>query len=155
MYKKMIEEARVAGKANEQAMWAEIDHVAELLGEIKSEHPEMYWEYIRKAHENMYGSHYTPEFAEYDIEQMHSTDASGVRHTGAHWTKQQVLSVWSGKLFPTGTTDCDKWVAANALWHDLHKKFNDEQVLEAAYLFFFADEDYTTNGKVWDYMMKK
>ena len=152
MYKKMIEMARAEGKATEEIMWREIKHVGVLLDEIKEEHPELYWKYIRKAHEYLFGEHYTPEFAEYDIEQMYSTDENGQKHMGAHWTRQQVVDAWQGKVFPAGTTDCDKWVAANAIWHDLHREFDDGDVLKAAYLFFFADEDSDDDGKVWEYM---
>lgn len=152
MYKKMIEHARASGKASEESMWQEIKHVDVLLSEIKDEHPELYWQYMRNAHKHLFGHHYTPEFADYDVGKMHSTDRNGVKHEGAHWVKSQVIDAWQGKVFPPGTTDCDKWVAANAFWHDLHREFDDGDILKAAYLFFFADEDSKSKGKVWDYM---
>jgi hypothetical protein len=152
MYKKMIMQAKAEGKASEDSMWKEIEHVDGLLEELKAEHPDLYWKYLRKAHMHLYGPHYAPEFAEYDISQMHSTDKNGVKHIGAHWTRQQVVTEWQGKVFPPGTTDCDKWVAANAFWHDLHREFEDGDILKAAYLFFFADEDSKSKGKVWDYI---
>jgi hypothetical protein len=57
-----------------------------------------------------------------------------------------------GKPMPAGVTDCDKWVAANAMWHDLNKKFDDGQVIHAAILFFLSDEDWPGQGKIWEYM---
>ncbi len=151
-YKQMITEARQEGRANEATMWASIEAVDEMLEELKEKHPEKYWHFMRKAHRQLNGSHYDTMFATHDIERMHSTDAQGREQTGAHWTREQVVQAWSGKQFPAGTTDCDKWVAANAFWHDLHKGFDETQILMAAWLFFFHDEDYKGDGKVWEYM---
>jgi hypothetical protein len=38
------------------------------------------------------------------------------------------------------------------MWHDMRKAFADDQVLTIAWLFFFADEDYKGEGKVWQFM---
>lgn len=154
-YKTMIQEARQNGRANEAAMWASIEAVDELLEDMREKQPEKYWCFMRRAHSQLYGSHYDMQFANHDISRMHSTNASGERQMGAHWTREEVVQAWQNQSFPQGTTDCDKWVAANAMWHDLRKKFDDGQILQMAYLFFFQDEDYTGEGKVWEYMNQK
>lgn len=151
-YRSMIEEARRSGKAGEPAMWASIESVSELLEELREEHPEKYWRFMRKAHEAMHGKHYNEEFARWDIGRMHSTDANGIHHEGMHWTRQEVVNAMQGKPVTAGVTDCDKWVAANAMWHDLNKKFDDAQVINAAILFFLSDEDWPGQGKIWEYM---
>ena len=151
-YKKMIEEAKRNGKATEAVMWASIETVNDMLEELREEHPEKYWAFMRRVHEDIYGSHYNEEFAKYDIEQMHSTDANGVKHMGAHWTKAEVTQALMGKAIPAEVTECDKWVAANAMWHDLRKVFDERQILNATVLFFFQDEDWEGHGKVWEYM---
>lgn len=150
-YKKMIEEARQSGRANEASMWASIEAVEDILEELRSDAPDKYWRFLRRAHRSLYGCHYDDQFALHDISRMHSTDAQGKEQTGAHWTKAEVVQAWAGKQFPKDTTDADKWVAANAMWHDMRKAYNDEQVLTIAWLFFFADEDYMGEGKVWQY----
>lgn len=151
-YRQMIETARTSGRANEAAMWASIEAVDEMTEELREKDPEKFWCLMRRTHRALYGSHYDEQFAQYDISKMHSTDAQGRTTAGPHWTREQVAQAWQGKNFPSGTTDCDKWVAANAIWHDMHKHFDDNQVLQIAFLFFFADEDYKGEGKVWEYM---
>lgn len=148
----MIEEAQRKGKGTEAIMWASVDSVSELLEEMRREHPEKYWAFMRRTHEDIYGCHYNEEFARYDIDQMHSTDANGLKHMGAHWSKQDVVNALQGKPIHADITDCDKWVAANAMWHDLHKAFDDRQVLNATVLFFLTDEDWPSHGKIWEYM---
>lgn len=61
-------------------------------------------------------------------------------------------SATAGTAFPKGTTKFDKFVAYNATWNDLRGKFTDDQILDAAYLLWFADEDWKSDGKICDYM---
>lgn len=152
-FEKMITEAKKKGLTNETKMWQSVAILEEGLEALKESHPDVYWKIMRDQHRLMYDGHYSEEFAQYDIDRMHSTDRSGVKNHGAHWSKNEVVSATSNKPFPQGVTDCDKWVAYNAMWHDLNRKFDDTQILEAAYLFFFADEDWSEEGtKIWDYM---
>lgn len=152
-YKQMILDARKKGLTNENKMWESIASINEGLVLLEQSHPDMYWKLMREQARIMFDGHYTEEFAKYDIDKMHSTDKAGAKHRGAHWSKEEVLAATASKTFPTGVTADDKWVAYNAMWHDLNSKFDDAQILDAAYLFFFADEDWAHPGtKVWDYM---
>lgn len=151
MYRKMIEEARKTGRASEDAMWKSVENVEDLLEDLREEHPEKYWHFIRKEHEVLNGPHFDCHFAKHTVEGLEYTDAEGVRQTGAHWTPEQVEAAWARKAFKAGTTPWDKYVGANAMYADLCKEFSDEEVLKAAYLFYFADEDWKGDGKVWQY----
>jgi hypothetical protein len=153
-YRTMIEEARRTGKAGEAAMWASIESVGELLEELEEEHPERYWHFMRRAHESLNGPHFDCQFAKYTVEGLSYTDADGMHQTGPHWTPEQVEAAWARKAFKQGTTPWDKYVGANAMYADLCKEFGDEDILKAAYLFFFADEDWVGDGKVWQYFKK-
>ena len=49
--------------------------------------------------------------------------------------------------------DNNKYVAFNAMWHDMRGSLDDSQILVAAYNFYFADEDCDdTSPKIWRYM---
>ena len=150
-YKKMIK-AYADNGGDEKKMWASVDVTAEAMEYIKATNPEKYDCLMRKLHESLYGKHYCEEIALHDVANMHGIGADGNKHVGAHWTAEQVESATKDKTFPTGTTKWDKYVAYNAAWHDLNKKFTDDQILSAAFLLWFADEDWHTDGKIWDYM---
>jgi hypothetical protein len=149
-YSKMVRQAVSSGEG-EEAMWKSVARVDSLLEDIKEENPDMYWKFLREAHEDLYGMHYTPEYAEYDLSRLHYTDSEGVKRTGAHWSLKDVLAVTANKTYPEGTTDCDKWVAYNAAYADFCRRFSDNEILDIAYLFYFDDED-APEGKVWRYM---
>ena len=151
-YKHMVEQARQTGTTNEKTMWESIESFSELLEELKEAHPELYWEFMRSQHGIMYHGHYDESFAMYDVAQMHYTGKTGEKHSGPHWTAEQIEQATAGMKFPAGTTRWDKYVAFNAMWADLSKGFDDGEVLKAAFLFYFADEDWPGDSKVWDYM---
>ena len=100
----------------------------------------------------MNGCHYDREWAEYDVSQITYTDKEGKKHTGAYWTCEQVEEATKAMSFPSGTTKWDKFVAFNSFRADTCKVLTEEQVLKAAYQFYFADEDFAAKNKIWHYM---
>lgn len=143
--------ARENGIASEKAMFAGIDRVDSLLLSMAKEHPAEHWQFLRKTHEDLYGCHYDEDFAAWDVSQMYSTGQDGRQYQGEHWSVSEVNSATSGRSFPAGTNKYDIYVGYNAIWHDMHRQFEDAQILDIAYLFFFADEDAPV-GKVWKYI---
>ena len=152
-YKKMITDYATNG-GDEKKMWASVDVTEMAMEYIKEKDPEKYECLMRKLHEALYGKHYCEEFALHDVAQMHSTGADGTKHVGAHWTVDQIEAATKGLTFPAGTTKWDKFVAFNAFANDLGGVLTDEQILKAAYAFWFDDEDWKEEGKIWDYMSK-
>lgn len=151
-YKTMVENARRAGTATEKTMWESIDNFAELLEEFKEAHPEQYWKFMRKQHGLLFHKHYDEAFAMYDVAQMHSTDKKGEKKIGAHWTSEQIETATVGMKFPQGTTRWDRFVAFNGAYHDWRKDYEDGDILKMGYDFYFADDDWGSETKVWDYM---
>ena len=91
------------------------------------------------------GGHYDEEFARHDISKM--------LPRGEYWSLKQVEDATKGMSFPQGTTPCDKWVAFNAFANDLDGVLSDEDIIKAAYAFWFADKDWVGKwGKIWTYM---
>ena len=154
-YRHMVDHAKKAGLTNEKTMWESIDSFSELLEELKESHPQMYWDFMREQHGIMFHDHYDQDFAEYDVSQMHYTDKNGVKHYGAYWTAEQIESATQGMKFPQGTTKWDKFVAFNGAKNDWGKDFEDADILKIGYAFYFADEDWGEDGKVWEYMEHK
>ncbi len=150
-YKSMIETA-VKNGGGEKVMWKSVETTNAAMEYIREHDPAKYHALLRDLHEDLCGAHYDKEFAEADVEKICYTDAAGNEHHGAHWTAEQIETATQGKKYPEGTTKWDKFVAYNACHADFCKKFDDEQVMDIAYLFFFADEDWNGKGKVWEYM---
>lgn len=154
-YKEMLEQAKVNGLASEKMMWDSVDGLNDMLLMLEREHPKEYWKFMRKQHGIIYSKHYDQEFAEWDVNNIEYTDKQGYKKSGAYWTVEQIESATSGMKFPNGTTKWDKYVAFNVAHSDFCKKFDDAQILEIAFSFFFADEDWGSNTKVWEYMYCK
>ena len=156
-YKELVEKAKAIGNFTEKQMWASVYSMANLLADIKKEHPQMFWDFIREQHGIMFGNHYYQEFAEYDVSQMQYTDKEGKKRTGAYWTVEQIEEATKGMTFPSGVTKWDKFVAFNGFHADMCKVFTDEQILKGAHEFFFMDEDWNPEKpgsspcKVWEY----
>lgn len=154
-YREMVNHAKKAGVTNEQTMWESIDSFSELLEELKETHPQMYWDFMRKQHGIMFHNHYDEAFAMYDVSKMHYTSKSGEKKQGAYWTVEQIESATAGMKFPAGTTKWDKFVAVSVIYSDLCKVVDDSQIIQIAYEFFFNDEDWGDDTKIWEYMLNK
>lgn len=155
-YKQMVE-AAVKGGSGEKAMWASVDITNELMELVRINHHELYEKYMRKSYEAMCGKHYNQHFADADVQKIHYTDKEGKEHDGAYWTMEQIKEATAahGFKFPVGVTDWDKYVAFNLAKSDFCKDFDDTQILKIGYRFFFADEDWKGDSKVWEYMSMK
>lgn len=156
----MIEEARAKGLASEKIMNHAIDDVQELLCNIKEAHPDLYWTFIRRQHERMFGSHYNEAFALWRIEQMHYKDKAGTEHHAPHWTKDQYKTAYEAakaKLPPT--YNCwDFAVTLEMLYSDdicLYRRWWPEateeelegKVVEASVNYLNDDDD--MESKIW------
>lgn len=140
----------------EDKMWSSIKVISDELEPMKHTDKKRYWRMMRKMYGAMSNGHYNQEFAEYDVNNIEYTGKDGKLHKGAYWTAEQVEEAMKGYTFPASVNKWDKYVAANVMRSDICKKFDDAQVLDATYMFFFSDEDYPTPPtKIWDYMCFK
>ena len=109
-YKEMIEEAKKKGLTSEKVMWESVDDLDEMLCAIKKEHPDMFWNFIRKQHGIMYNNHYDEKFAMWDVEHM--------KPLGMYWTVKvrpcvrKLSSAWRNGLARTAV----ETVSARRCW---------------------------------------
>lgn len=154
MYKEIIKQS--LGKGSEEVMHKSVELVDELLMEIKHEHPQRYWRFIREQQGLVSGGHYDEAFARYDVEQMWHTDKRGEKHCGEHWSVSQARQVMREHGLASPVNEYDVYVALNAFWHDLSCVIEEESVIvEAAVAFWFKDEDFGENNKIWRYYASK
>ena len=137
----------------------------EHLEKMREHHPDMYWEMMRDTHELMYGKHFDKEYAEWEVEQMHHKSPDGKVYKGEHWSYEQtteVMQKYRSKI-SAEITPCDFYVALNTQWHDYicwaKEHFPNEAdaenaIIEMAVRFWFMDDDWEGNDKVWVYFRK-
>ena len=147
----MIETA-VKNGGGEKTMWKAVEAADKAMAYIRENAPREYDCLLRQLYVALNGKHYNRELAEQDAKGICYTDADGNEQHGAYWTAEQIESATQGMSFPSGATLWDKYIAYNAAHADFCKKFDDEQVMDIAYLFFFADEDWKGENKIWEYM---
>ena len=146
------------GKGQGEAkMWASVAVLSEALEPMKETDKENYWCILRKMYGVMSDGHYNEEFAMYDVSMIEYTGRNGEKKRGGYWSADQVEEATRGFRFPSGVNKWDKYVGFNLMYSDLCKKMDDAQILDAAYLFYFADEDWPggSSTKVWDYVCCK
>jgi hypothetical protein len=149
-YKEMLTRAKEKGVTSEKAMWQNIDAIESLLCMVKKTDESAYYGFLRSTYASLYSNHYaTKEFAQWEIEQMHSKGLDG-----EYWSCEQAYEAVKsmGVSIPSDVTKFDLWVAMNAAKHDWGAKFEDAKVLEIGWMFYFADEDYKGSDKIFKYM---
>jgi hypothetical protein len=154
-YSELIEEARQKGVSGEKIMLKSVEDIDNLLCTVKQYDKQAYWDFIMATYATLYQNHFqTEEFARWFVDNMESTQADGKKFKGQYWTCEQVYDAYKsmGVTVPSEVTKLDLYVAANAAKHDWGRKFDDSKVLEIGYMFYFDDEDYPHNDKVYRYM---
>lgn len=151
---------------DESVMWGSIAIIDALLEELAEHHKERYWEVMRDTHELMHGKHFDREYAEWQVEKMHHKGKDGRVYKGERWSHDDTTAVMAKyrNVLPPEVTPCDFYVALNAEWHDYicwaKEKFATEAeaegaIIEMAVRFWFQDEDWGDNDKVWEYFSLK
>ena len=154
----LLTQAKAKGLTSESKMWQSIAIISAHIDDLQESHPDMYWCLMRKLHGLLYDRHYTEAFANYDVNQLQYTDREGIKHTGPHWSLEQVVQATKDHKFPSGVNDYDKYVAYNSSYADLCQVFDEPAILQAANRFWFHDEDWSPSGsstKIWDYTASK
>lgn len=156
-YNQLIEQARATGVASEKKMNAAIEQMSCDLDSIKNDNPALYWRIMRHQHAVLYDRHYSEKFANHDVNRLEygELDEEGMptKH-GAHWTRAQIEEATRGMEFHPKVNGWDKYVAFNSMYADLCTNMKDEEIIRAAYLFYFCDADWQTDDdctKIWDY----
>lgn len=141
----------------EGKMWASVAVMSDALEPMKETDKEGYWCIMRKMYGVMSDGHYNEEFAMYDVSAIEYTGKNGDKKKGGYWSADQVEEATRNFRFPSGVNKWDKYVAFNLMYSDLCKKMDDGQILEAAFAFYFNDEDWPggSSTKVWDYICSK
>lgn len=156
MMNEIISKAKKKG-LSEETYIKSLECMSKALEELKGLDAKSYWRHMRKLHGIVFDRHYDEEWATRDVEQLEYVNAEGQEKDGPHWTKHDVLSLTETLAFPNTVNEWDKYVAFNAAYSDFcsDKGFTENDIIMIGYLFYFKDEDWPTNTKVWDYFYSK
>lgn len=158
-YYQLVKNAKEKNIWNEKTMWLSVQCISTFIDEIKEYNIDLYWNFMREQTGILNNYHYDKCWAEHDVSQMEYTNKQGEKRQGAYWTVEQLKEATKEYKFPSGVTEWDIFVAFNAMHADTCKKLDDKQILDAAYFFFFNDEDWDKSGKsatkIWHYMQCK
>ena len=126
--------------------------LSDFLAPMKKVHKEKYWSLMRDVFGLLNDGHYDDKFSMHDVENIEYTDKQGAKHSGAYWSLEQAEEAMKKMQLPADVNKYDFWVAINLSYSDLCKVLDDEHILKVAHAFWFADEDFDGEGKIWVYM---
>lgn len=159
-YLDLVNQARIHGISSESKMWASIEQLSKDLESIKTlpMGDGLVGLLLRNQHAILYDRHYSEKFANYDVNALVWSatvpDGSPLGH-GPHWSRADIAEATKSMQFQPKVNDWDKYVAFNSMYADLCSEMTDEEILRAAYLFFFCDKDWQPDEddctKIWDY----
>lgn len=128
----------------------------------ESEKREM-WESMRDFHESGRGRHFSPAYARQEVSDMHHTEG-GNKHKGEKYPIERAEEVFKRykSLLPEDTTVADVYVAINNHYHKYAQLFKawfgdniDTKIFEAAIVFWFKDDEFPENEKLWKFFQMK
>ena len=139
----------------EDRMWKGIDRVSDFLEKMREEHPHEVKCFLKKEYIAMNGKHINKDVALSLVSGMYHTDGD-VPLKSKTITGELVRPEVAQELIK-GEDNGDEWywdayVAANAMMHDLaNTGLSDAQIMNVAKHFYFHDEDYSDENKVFWY----
>ena len=144
------------GKGASDAKMKELTMVLDGFFErLKDAHREKYNYLMREVFGVLNNHHYDEHYAQKDISCMEYTDKEGKKRKGGHWTLEEADEQYKKMQIPSSVNRFDWWVGINATYADLCTALDEESILKSAYLFWFKDEDWLGDTKIFDYFTLK
>lgn len=131
----------------ENGMWSSVKRVSDFIEKMREEHPHEVKCFLKKEYITMNGKHLNESVAKQLVSNMHHSKNDKLikgemvsPEDAARYIKKDKEWHW------------DVYVAANAMMHDLaNTELGNNQILDAAQKFFFEDEDFSDENKVFWY----
>lgn len=116
----------------------------------------------KASHMESEGEHFNESYAKYLVANMYHF-SNGKKHIGEKFDMSRTKEIYEQykSIIPHGVTCADVYVALNSQYHDFSRLFKswfgdnvEHQIIESAILFWFKDDDYMNNHKLWDYFKR-
>lgn len=146
---------RNAPKKSEKIMWESVEAFSELLEKMKSSHPDMARAFLMKEHERMYGPYFDEEMAREVVSCMFHYNAKEEKIQGEAVTPEEAFEMLDG-IEHADEKRWDAYVGANGFMHDMARSnLSSRQIMEMAKVFWFEDDDFDGESKVFWYYSNK
>ena len=135
----------------EDRMWKGIERVSDFLEKMREEHPHEVKHFLKEEYIAMNGKHLNQHVAMQLVSGMYHSE--GVNTVKGELVRPEAAETELLK----GENKGDEWywdayVAANAMMHDLSNTgLSDAQIMNTTKHFFFNDEDFSDENKVFWY----
>lgn len=135
----------------EKGMWKGVERVSEFLEEMRKKHPHEVKCFLKDEYFATNGKHLNETVAMQLVSKMYHTE-NGKKVKG-----ELIRPETAEKELLKGENKGDEWywdayVAANAMMHDLaNTGLNESEIMNVARHFFFHDDDYSEENKVFSY----
>lgn len=134
----------------EKGMWSGVKRVSDFLEKMREENPDEVRKFLKNEYIAMNGKHLNHHVAMQLVENMYHAE-------GEKTVKGELVRPEAAQELIKGEDKGEEWywdayVAANAMMHDLaNTGLNDAQIKTVASNFFFNDEDFSDENKVFWY----
>lgn len=138
-------------KGSEKIMWGSVKRVSDFFEKQREKDPDEVRKFLKSEYIALNGKHINQHVAMQLVADMHHSD-------GVNSVKGElVYPETAEKELLKGENKGDEWywdayVAANAMMHDLaNTGLNESEIMNVARHFFFHDDDYSEENKVFSY----
>lgn len=134
----------------EKAMWGSVKRISEYLEKKREEDPDGVKRFLKEEYIAMNGKHLNQHVAMRLVTDMHHSE-------GVNTVKGELVRPEAAQELIKSEDKGEEWywdayVAANAMMHDLaNTGLSDAQIMNVARHFFFHDEDFSDENKVFWY----
>lgn len=133
-----------APNCSEETMLQAVAHTSRLIDQLWQTHQPIAARFIVEQYEIMYGPHFNEQLARDTVAQMYHDGIRG----------QIITPEESAPIAPEQPWDA--YVAANALAHDLAPlNLQRKDLLQAAKAFWFHDQDFPSDNKIFWYFKSR
>ena len=146
-YSDIVKQSFAKGEAR---MWKGIDRVSDFFEKQREKDPDGVRKFLKSEYIAMNGKHLNQHEAMRLVADMHHSE-------GVNTVKGELVRPEAAQELINGEDKGEEWywdayVAANAMMHDLaNTGLNNAQIMNVARHFFFHDEDFSDENKVFWY----
>lgn len=149
-----VDIVKTASSKSEEVMWKQIYDVSDLIDSLWRSHPEIAQRFMMKAYSMLHGDHFNEQLAREFVNVMYHFNAKEEKISGEAVTVEEA----EGIIEPMDRSALrwDAYVACNTFMHDLARTgMSRQDIMDSARVFWFEDDDFKGESKVFWYYANK